>query len=87
MKRFLIILGLISMFLLGACATTPVGAEQTKPLKIWPHNDNGYVSTWCLVDEDTGVNYIVVTTELYSEADIGAITPRLNADGTLYVSP
>ena len=87
MKRFLVILGLIGMFLLGACATTSVGAEQTHPLKIWKHNENGEASTWCLVDEDTGVNYIVVTTELYEKPGAGAITPRLNADGSLYVTP
>ena len=87
MKRFLIILGFISMFLLGACATTSASSEQTYPLKIWKQNDNGETSTCCLVDEDTGVNYIVITTELYNTPGAGAITPRLNADGSLYVTP
>lgn len=34
------------------------------------------------VDEETGVNYIVYSTNAYK----GGITPRYNADGTLYVS-
>lgn len=44
------------------------------------------METFCIVDEDTGVNYIVVTGELYSKRVGTAITPRLNADGGLYVS-
>ena len=34
-----------------------------------------------LIDKETGVNYIA-----YYGYDTYAITPRLNADGTLYVS-
>lgn len=72
-------------FILGACGTTVI-AEQTYPLKIWKHNSNGKMETFCVVDESTGVNYIVVTGELYSESVGTAITPRLNADGSLYTS-
>lgn len=43
------------------------------------------METYCLVDEDTGVNYIVVSGELYQTGIGTAITPRLNADGSLYV--
>ena len=41
------------------------------------------------VDKETGVNYIVVTTSSRStHASYSiAITPRLNADRTLYVTP
>ena len=78
----------ISGFILGACGKTVI-AEQTYPLKIWKQNENGMCSTWSVVDENTGVNYIVVTTWYANGNASGrscAITPRLNADGSLYVS-
>ena len=75
---------IIGLFL-GACATTTY-AEQEKPLKIWYENENGYMHTYQLVDENTGVNYIVVSTERGNGEMSCAITPRLNPDGTLYVS-
>lgn len=86
MKRILVVLTLLVAFLLGACSTTIASAEQTWPLKIWHQNENGVAETWNIVDEDTGVNYIVCTWCMYSEPGGMAITPRLNADGTLYVS-
>lgn len=76
---------MISGFILGACANT-VAAEQTHPLKIWFENENGKMETYCLVDENTGVNYIVVSGELYQKGIGTAITPRLNPDGSLYIS-
>lgn len=39
-----------------------------------------------VIDEDTGVNYIVVTTNRSSTEYSIAITPRLKADGSLYLS-
>ena len=72
-------------FLLGACGSNVV-AEQNYPLKIWKQNENGKMETFCVVDEDTGVNYIVVTGELYDRTVGTAITPRLNKNGTLYTS-
>lgn len=71
-------------FILGACGST-VNAEQDKPLKIWLENKNGKMCTYQLVDEETGVNYIVVTGNGYREIGT-AITPRLNANRTLYTS-
>ena len=56
---------MISGFILGACGNTVI-AEQTHPLKIWSENRNGQMETWKVVDEDTGVNYIVVAPN-YSE--------------------
>lgn len=79
---------MISGFIMGACGST-CRAEQTHPLKIWFQNENGMCKTWNVVDEDTGVNYVVVTTWFSSGADGGrscTITPRLNADGSLYTS-
>ena len=72
-------------FMLGVCSSN-VNAEQDKPLKIWLENENGKMQTYQLVDEETGVNYIVVSGELYQKGIGTAITPRLNADGSLYTS-
>lgn len=59
--------------------------EQTWPLKVWFQNQNGTVETWYVDDEETGVNYVVVRTENYNGVGL-AITPRLNEDGTPYLS-
>ena len=75
--------GLICGVILTACASTAM-ASQDQPLKIWKQNENGKMETFCIVDEDTGVNYVVVTGELYDKSVGTAITPRLNADGSLY---
>lgn len=85
-KTFVIAVAfMISGFVLGVCGSTTI-AEQTHPLKIWFENENGKMETYCLVDENTGVNYIVISGELYQKGIGTAITPRLNADGSLYVS-
>lgn len=76
---------LVCGFMLGACSSN-VNAEQDKPLKIWLENENGKMQTYQLVDEETGVNYIVVSGELYQKGIGTAITPRLKADGSLYIS-
>lgn len=71
-------------FILGACGSN-VEAGQDEPLKIWFENKNGKMQTYQLVDEETGVNYIVVTGNGYEEIGT-AITPRLNVNGSLYTS-
>ena len=77
---------MIAMFLFGACSATNVSAEQNNPIKIWKENTNAAYHTFKVVDDNTGVNYIVVSTERGNGEYSIAITPRLNADGTLYVS-
>ena len=72
-------------FLLGAFSTNTY-AEQTYPLKIWEKYNHGKIETFCLVDENTGVNYIVVNGKLNSKPVGVAITPRLNEDGSLYTT-
>lgn len=57
MKKFLICVSLVFAFLFGACSNTAVSAEQTNPLKIWYHNENGNYHTLCVVDEEPGVYY------------------------------
>lgn len=87
MKRIAIIACMVLCVVLGACSVTMVGAEQNRPVKIWPENTNRSYETAIIVDENTGVNYIVASGELYCKSRGGiAITPRLNEDGTLYVT-
>lgn len=86
LKKTLLALALVVAFLAGACSVGTVDAGQNHPLKIWKQNKNGYANTWNVIDSDTGVNYVVVSTDSPDGYSI-AITPRLNADGTLYVAP
>lgn len=86
MKKTICVVCIVLSFFLGACSTTSIYAEQTRPLKIWYQNENGSYHTLCVVDEDTGVNYVVVSTERGNGEYSIAITPRLNADGALYVT-
>lgn len=83
-KISMLLAGLIVGVTITACATDVI-AEQTRPLKIWYENENGKMQTYCLVDENTGVNYVVVVSDSPRGLST-SITPRLNADGTLYVS-
>lgn len=85
----LVILFTIIGFILGACSFNSV-AEQEYPLKIWKENRNGQMETWTIVDDATGINYIVVGAT-YSQGGGGdyggvAITPRLNYNGSLYIT-
>lgn len=86
MRKTFVIIALIFAFLLGACCTVEVEAVQDNPIKIWPENENGPYRTLCVVDEETGVNYIVATIDKYGEIRGIGITPRLNADGSIYTS-
>lgn len=52
-----------------------VGCEEHKPVI---KTDNYNIFIW--TDEETGVQYII-----YDDVNRGGITPRLNADGTLYI--
>lgn len=63
----------------------PLTGCTNKPIDNSDSNDNSDSSSLSLsmmiyVDEETGVNYI-----RYSNGTAGGITPRYNADGTLYV--
>lgn len=86
MKRIAIIACMVLCVVLGACSVTMVGAEQNRPIKIWAENTNGSYDVLTVVDEETGVNYIVVGGEARGYPRGTSITPRLNKDGTLYVA-
>ena len=86
-SRIVFVLMLFVAFMMGACSVGTVKAEQNRPIKIGAQNENGQYKTMHVVDENTRVNYIVVAaTSLYGDKTTTvAITPRLNADGSLYV--
>ena len=88
LKRIAFILVCIMCFILGACSVSTVSAEQNHPLKIWAQNKNGDYNTLNIVDSNTGVNYVVVSLYRTGSSAYGgiAITPRLNADGSLYIT-
>lgn len=88
MKRLLVCMALIAAFTLGACsdAEVRVNAEEETGIafSFTPVSDGHSGSTYIVVDNKTGVNYICVE-DYYSGYGV-AITPRFNADGSLYVS-
>ena len=88
MKRKLTVTALlVFIFLLGACSSGYVSENQANPIQIWEQNSNGNYHTMLVVDDATGINYIVVSYIRPSGQSAGiAIVPRYNADGTLYVT-
>lgn len=86
MRRFVsaimivVIAVLLEIGMFGGILAVKADAAQERPLKIWFENENGKLKTYCLVDEKTGVNYIVVATDGGNGGKAPTITPRLNAD-------
>lgn len=73
MKKFLAII-LVVMFmtcLVGCTDDTNKTASSNMDIEFW-------------TDEETGVQYVIYDRS-YGYTGMGGITPRLNADGTLYV--
>lgn len=90
-QKIICVIALFYCFFLVACGkiTTTKPMIENKldsPLKIYYENTNGAYYTYCVVDDDTSVNYIVVSTERGNGEYLIAITPRMNPDGTLYIS-
>lgn len=86
MKQFLVCTALIAAFTLGACSDAGVQVnDEEETVAVfsftWNSHNGLYGDTYIAVDNETGVNYIAV------ERNNGvSITPRFNADGSLYVS-
>lgn len=74
----------MSFCLLSSCGATKSEsqAQQSSSFKIQEEIQKNNMIIYCLVDKDTGVNYIVI--DRYNGG--AAITPRLNTNGTLYIS-
>lgn len=81
---------LIAFFLglaIGLYSEFSASADQNQPLKIWAQNENGDYHTLIVHDEETGVEYVVVsiTSIIYSQPSVSiAITPRLAGVGSEY---
>lgn len=78
MKKLSLAILITSTCFLTACWSVEgnyVGAEQSTTNKILLNSGSMFVYTFC--DEETGVWYI---------SSSKGVTPRLNADGSLYVS-
>ena len=83
-SRVISIFILVAFFLglaIGLYGVFSASADQNQPLKIWAQNDNGDYHTLIVHDEETGVEYVVVsiTSVIYSQPSVSiAITPRLS---------
>ena len=85
-RNILIAVSFMMSGIMIGCASVNTYAKQDNPLKIWFENENGNYQTLKIVDDDTGVNYVVVGTELGGGHRSISICPRYNSDGSLYVS-
>ena len=80
MKKVLVIFMLILLMCLGGCGgsnTRKTESTNKGSLKVF-YND-GFDSVTVYTDPDTKIQYI-----LWDGYEKGGITPRLNADGSLY---
>lgn len=78
MKKLIIaILALALILCLVGCEANETPTEIETQLVKW---ERGAISIW--TDEETGVQYIIYHGN--NNQYLGGITPRLNADGTLY---
>ena len=81
MKKFILILFALALVL---CLISCKESNKTDETPIKVENDNN-ISIW--IDEETGVQYIIYSDYVGGGGGFGiCITPRLNADGTLYIS-
>ena len=81
-----IIAVLLGLVVLSGILAVEADAAQDYPLKIWKQNENGPCTTLNVIDEDTGVQYVVVKVDDQGHGVSIAICPRYNADGSLYTS-
>ena len=79
-------------FILGACGNVTIASssnvnETLRYVESFEKN-NGMVEIFEYVDKETGVNYIVLGSWHKTGARYEGITitPKLNADGSLYIS-
>lgn len=86
MRKVFIIVSLLFAFLLGACSTVNVNADQNYPISIQGESKNGPYRVIIIVDEETGVNYIVAAINHGGKLRGIGITPRYNSDGSFYTS-
>lgn len=90
MKRIgYFLLGIVFAFVLSFGINAVSAIEYSEPLTIWYQNSNSDMHTFCVIDSDTGVNYVVVQykgdRERMNSNGSVAICPRYNSDGSLYI--
>ena len=75
MKRIIAVLLIVLILCLVSCTNNPgeptLGTIPNNRIRIW-------------TDPETGVQYIIYQ-EMVGKGGMGGITPRFNADGTLYI--
>lgn len=85
MKKIISLILVIAIILLVGCADVEYAEADTQTNDIQDDvyyiQDDGYYEIY--VDKETGVNYVAYTNH---HKKGGGITPRLNADGTPFVS-
>lgn len=81
-KVSILLAGIIVGVTITACATDVV-ADKNSPFNTIYETQDSYIRVHNIIDTNTGVNYIVVT-DIHSNGI--AVTPRLQAYGTLYIS-
>lgn len=90
MKRIgYFLLGIVFAFALSFGINSASAAGFTEPLEIYYQNSNKDMNTFCIIDRDTGVNYVVVqykadTLRNNINGSV-AICPRYDSDGSLYI--
>ena len=81
-KIFSVLIIVVLMLCLSGCETETSNEIQKPTKPTLAEESDKHISIW--TDTETGVQYIVYT-EGVGYCGMGGITPRLNADGTLYV--
>ena len=84
MKKLLVIILTMAMVLCAAgCSGTEEETCQAEkqPFSRTTYNMQGTTYVSVIVDHETGVNYV-----FYKSGYSGSISPRYNADGTLYIT-
>lgn len=72
-KLIMAVIALVLTFCLAGCVEPDCEPKE---------KDNDDIFIW--TDEETGVQYVVYRFIVVNGGGAGGITPRLNADGTLY---
>ena len=87
-KYFIIGLSIMGIgFIMGGCADNVKAESGSSIYTFSKDGETGNVESYTMVDGLTGVNYVVI--KYWDNRDSGVsitTTPRLNADGTLYVT-
>jgi uncharacterized lipoprotein YehR (DUF1307 family) len=79
-KIFSILILIVLVFSLVGCETET--SNEIEKLAL-PNESDENISIW--TDKETGVQYIIYDNKV-GYGGMGGITPRFNADGTLYIS-